>query len=207
MDYDAPPGDGIVDAPADIGFDVVPDDAVDAMPDAPVDARPRVRPGARRSAKPVEPPRPAAPPAVTPVTAGPMVVCLACGESPPSGDECPHDDVATLTDAPGAAAAVVKRLQAAVAERLAQERALRRLVAAEVTAGRADVVTTRRRLEAPAPGAPLPPCPTCGHRAGASREGRKRSRVDAQGAFAFVEAPSAQRGDEPTHAGADDHAD
>ena len=70
---------------------------------------------------------------------GPLSVWLACGAATPSGDECPHEEVAHIPAPTAAVLASIKKLQAAVQERRNQERALRNAVGAEVAMGNGDI--------------------------------------------------------------------
>lgn len=188
--FDAPSSYVGVDATPDISFDAVPDVPFDVVPDGASDARPRGKGRARaRLDEPLAPPRAAPPPEVTQA----LSVCLACGASPPAGGDCPHDEVAHLTAAGSALTATARKLVAAVAERHAQERALRRLVALEVSAGRGDIDAPKPALTvAPLAAGETGPCARCGHKPGATtRAARRKAAAEAQGAFAF-----ATKGDE-----------
>jgi hypothetical protein len=202
--FDVPAsGDYASDAPSLAGVDVFPDSAVDTLPEA-------HREGAGRAKKspktrPYFMAEPSAP-AVVARPEGPASVCLACGASPPEGGECPHDEVAHLADAPPALMAVVRKLQAAVQERYAQERALRRLVAAEVSSGRGDLETPNRVAHAAShPVEREAPCAQCGHRPVLSRAARRKALREAQACFAFATPPvPPERVPEAPHAPAEE---
>ncbi len=186
--FDVPAsGDYASDAPSLAGVDVFPDTTVDALPEVH-----REGPGRGKKSPKTRPyfmAEPAAP-AVVARSEGPASVCLACGASPPEGGDCPHDEVAHLADAPPALMAVVRKLQAAVQERYAQECALRRLVAAEVTAGRGDLEMPNRVAHSAAhPVEREAPCAQCGHRPVLSRAARRKALLEAQACFAFATPP------------------
>lgn len=126
--------------------------------------------------------------APAPVGRGPMRVCLACGEAP-TGRECPHDEVASLDDASPALRGAAAQLAALAQQRRSAERALRRLIDAELMAGRASLSTA-----APAqPDAPVLPAPgalaTPPLDAAPSKPRRRASVVEEQGFFAFAAPP------------------
>lgn len=183
--FDAPSYDQGFDPSPDLSFDTVPDVAVDVVPDVPVDVKPRAKGGRKKPPLDLAPtplPRPVAPPSQ------PLAVCLSCGASPPDGDDCPHDEVARFADASPMLVAAARKLQAAVQERQAQERALRRLVAAELGTGRGELdakppTLTRPAVVVTSDGAA---CLHCGHRTGAPRAARRKSTADSQGSFAFA---------------------
>ncbi len=178
--FDAPPGDFVAESSPYTGVDVLPD----ALAEAFQDARSRSRKTGRKPPLDLIAPSPREP--VVARASKPASVCLSCGASPPEGGDCPHDEVAHLTDAPDALLAVVRKLQAAVAERHAQERALRRLVAVEVSSGRGD-------LQVPVRAAPVErevsACVRCGHRPAATRAARRKAMLEAQSTFFFAAPP------------------
>ena len=191
----------IVDAPSSyLGVDASPDLSFDAVPDVPFDVVPNVSSDARGRSKsrgralmdePVAPRRAPPPPEVTQA----MSVCLSCGASPPEGGDCPHDEVAHLAAAGSAVVATVRKLAAAVLERHTQERALRRLVALEVSGGRGEVDAPTPALSAaPLTAGEQGPCTRCGHKATTSRAARKKAAAEAQKAFAFAATPAPDAG-------------
>jgi len=201
LGFDAPPSYLAVDVAPEMSFDTVPEVPFDVAPEASVDARIRAKARARaRSEEPAPPPRK---PNLPPESAEALSVCLACGASPPAGGDCPHDTVAHLTAAGSALVAAARKLAVAVAERHAQERALRRLVALEVSAGRGDIDAPPPALAAPV--ATPSPCARCGHKPpAATRAARRRAAAEAQRAFAFdgpAEAPEDQSSAPPEAAG------
>lgn len=184
--YDAPSSYVGVDATPDMSFDAVPDVPFDVVPEVTADARGRGKGRARaRLDEPAAAPRrPPPPPEVTET----MSVCLACGASPPEGGDCKHVEVAHLTAAGSALTGAARKLAAAVAERHAQERALRRLVGLEVAMGRGDIDAPKPTLAAtPLAAGETGPCARCGHKpATSSRAARKKAAAEAQGAFTFA---------------------
>lgn len=154
-----------VDAVAEMPVDVMPDVTLDE----PVIAAPP--PSSRSRAK--------APAAET--NAGPLAVCLACGESPPTSGECPHEEVAHIPSASAAVLAAIKKLQAAVQERRNQERALRKVVGVEVAAGNGDIEAKVRPNVLATP-ITLSSAPV-------ARASRKKANHDAQAFFAFAAPP------------------
>lgn len=178
--FDAPPGDFVGESSPYTGVDVLPD----ALTEAFQDPRARSKKPGRKPPLDLNTPSVRESPAAR--SARPASVCLSCGASPPEGGDCAHDEVAHLTDAPEALLAVVRKLQAAVAELHAQERALRRLVAAEVASGRGD-------LQIPVRAAPvereITACAHCGNRPVVTRAARRKAMLEAQATFFFAAPP------------------
>jgi hypothetical protein len=185
--YDAPSSYVGVDASPDLSFDAVPDVPFDVVPDVSSDVRGRSKnKGRSRMDEPAAPRRAPPPPEVTQA----ISVCLSCGASPPEGGDCPHDEVAHLAAAGSAVVATVRKLAAAVLERHTQERALRRLVALEVSGGRGEVDAPMPALSAaPLTAGEQGPCTRCGHKPTSSRASRKKAAAEAQRAFSFAAAP------------------
>jgi hypothetical protein len=140
-----------------------------------------------------------------------LTVCLSCGSAPGTHGECDHPEVAELPHAPAALRAAALRLAQAVHEKRSLERALRKLVAAEVASGSATVDITPE----PAPVVvQLPPasvvCPRCAEASApprsalpAPRQGRRKP-VEGQGFFGFAAPPpepdpAPEPAPEPTH--------
>lgn len=186
--FDAPPGDFVGDSSPYTGVDVLPD----ALNEAFQDPRARSKKPGRKPPLDLIAPSPRETSVAR--SARPASVCLSCGASPPEGGDCPHDEVAHLTDAPEALLAVVRKLQAAVAELHAQERALRRLVAAEVSSGRGD-------LQIPTRVAPvereITACAHCGNRPVVTRAARRKAMLEAQATFFFAAPPPPVEGPPP----------
>lgn len=183
LSFDAPPSDFVSEVSPYTGVDVFPD----ALPEAFQEGRSRSKkPGRKPPLDLIAPAPREAPPKREAV---PTSVCLSCGASPPDGGDCPHDEIARLDDASEAVLATVKRLQSAVAERHAQERALRRLISVEVSAGRGDIETPNRPLVAPPLERESIACSHCGHRPVVSRAARRKALLEAQETFFFAAPP------------------
>lgn len=133
---------------------------------------------------------------------GPLVVCLACGSAPGSRSECPHDEVARVDSASAPLRAAAERLAHAMQEKRALERALRKLISAEVSDGSATLDVTPPQ---PPVVVQLPPvslvCPKCSQETpvatttqtaqatqGAHRPKPRRISAD-QGFFGFAAPP------------------
>ncbi len=183
LSFDAPPTDFVAEVSPYTGVDVLPDALQEAFQDG--RGRPR-KPGRKPPLDLTVPlPRDTAPKR----EAVPTTVCLSCGASPPEGGDCPHDEIARLDDASEAVLATVRRLQSAVAERHAQERALRRLISVEVSAGRGDIDTPNRPLPAAPVEREAAACSHCGHRPIATRAARRKALLEAQESFFFAAPP------------------
>jgi hypothetical protein len=182
LSFDAPPSDFVGEASPYNGVDVLPEAHGEAFQDPRARGR---KPGRKPPLDLVAPVRRE----VSARAAVPTSVCLACGASPPDGGDCPHDEVAHLTDAPDVLLVTLRRLQAAVAERHAQERALRRLVAAEVSAGRGDIDVPTRALTSVSTEPESATCTRCGHRPTQTRAARRKALLEAQSTFFFAVPP------------------
>ena len=153
--------DAVAEMPVDVMPDVTLDEPVIAAP--PPSSRSRAKTPAKET------------------SAGPISVCLACGESPPSSEECSHEEVAHIPSASAAVLAAIKKLQAAVQERRNQERALRKVVGVEVAAGNGDIEAKVRPNVLTTP-ITMPQTP-------ATRVSRKKAKHEAQAFFAFAAPP------------------
>jgi hypothetical protein len=117
-----------------------------------------------------------------------LTVCLTCGASPTVSSECAHEETARLDSLPPALAAIARKLQSLTQERAAQERALRRSIAMEVSAGRGEIVLPPHVVLATLATESLERgmCTRCGHKQTTSRAVKKKAQIEAQVTFGFA---------------------